>query len=97
MGPRKMGYTYQVLCFKWYSLMKLAMQTKASDFLSDAHDIVVARKVELNMSAGIRNANPFLDGVVKTPSHHRTTRTQKRHSAQGSNSRRWGCQKVYFI
>ena len=47
--------------------MKLAMQTKASDFLSDAHDIVVARKVELNMSAGIRNANPFLDGVVKTP------------------------------
>ena len=34
------------------------MQTKASDFLSDAHDIVVARKVELNMSAGIRNANP---------------------------------------
>ena len=46
--------------------MKLAMQTKASDFLSDAHDIVVARKVELNMSAGISNANPFLDGVVKT-------------------------------
>ena len=39
--------------------MKLAMQTKASDFLSDAHDIVVARKVELNMSAGISNANPF--------------------------------------
>ena len=39
--------------------MKLAMQTKASDFLSDAHDIVVVRKVELNMSAGIRNANPF--------------------------------------